>query len=69
VLRTPDPDDGRRAQLTVTVRGQSLMRDGEAVFNELRAEWESLVGTDRIADVQDALQRLLGSESPGRNWE
>lgn len=64
VRRSPDPGDGRRARLVVTDRGHSLMRDGEAVFDELRAQWESLVGGDRIADVQDALQRLLGTDAP-----
>jgi hypothetical protein len=38
------------------------MREGEAVFDEFRAQWESLVGRDRIADLQDALWRLLGSD-------
>ena len=61
VVRRPDPVDGRRAQLQVTDRGRALMHEGEAVFDELRARWESLVGADRIADVQDALQRLLGT--------
>jgi hypothetical protein len=30
------------------------------VFDELRAQWESQVGRDRISDLQDALLRLLG---------
>jgi DNA-binding MarR family transcriptional regulator len=63
VLRTPDPGDGRRARLQVTDRGHALMHDGEAVFDELRAHWESLVGTDRIADLHDALLRLLGTDA------
>lgn len=62
VLSGPDPADRRRTRLTVTDRGRSLMHDGEAVFDELRGNWESLVGTDRIADIQDALQRLLGTD-------
>jgi DNA-binding MarR family transcriptional regulator len=65
VLRNPDPGDRRRARLTVTDRGHSLMREGEAVFDELRAEWESLVGRDRIADLQGALLRLLGTDAAG----
>ena len=44
----------------MTDRGHSLMRAGEAVFDELRAQWESQVGRDRISDLQDALLRLLG---------
>lgn len=62
ILRSPDPGDGRRARLLVTDRGHSLMREGEAVFDELRGQWESLVGRDRIADVQDALVHLLGTD-------
>jgi len=60
VLRSPGPGDPRRARLTVTDRGHSLMRAGEAVFDELRAQWEAQVGRDRISDLQDALLRLLG---------
>ena len=62
VLRTADPGDRRSAHLTVTDRGHSLMREGEAVFDELRAEWESLVGAERIAEVQDALLGLVGTD-------
>jgi hypothetical protein len=36
------------------------MREGEAVFDELRAQWESQVGRDRISDLQDTLLRLIG---------
>jgi len=62
VLRSPGPGDPRRARLTVTDRGHSLMREGETVFDELRTEWESQVGRDRISDLQDALLRLLGPD-------
>ena len=62
VLRSPGPGDPRRARLTVTDRGHSLMREGETVFDELRTEWESQVGRDRISDLQDALLRLLSPD-------
>jgi DNA-binding MarR family transcriptional regulator len=62
VLRSPGPGDPRRARLAVTDRGHSLMRAGEAVFDELRAQWEAQVGRDRISDLQDALLRLLGND-------
>jgi hypothetical protein len=38
------------------------MREGEAVFDELRAQWESQVGRDRISDLQDTLLRLIGPD-------
>jgi DNA-binding MarR family transcriptional regulator len=62
VFRGPDPSDGRRALLRVTDRGHELMGEGEAVFDELLAHWESLVGSDRIADLQEVLLRLLDSD-------
>lgn len=65
VERSRDPRDGRRARLTVTDRGYALMRDGEAVFDELREEWESLVGRERVADLQNALARLLDTDQRG----
>jgi DNA-binding MarR family transcriptional regulator len=65
VERSRDPRDGRRARLTVTDRGYALMRDGEAVFDELREQWESLVGPERVADLQNALARLLGTDQRG----
>ena len=59
VRRALDVDDRRRSQLTVTDRGLALMSEGEAVFDELRAQWESLIGRERVANVQTALERLL----------
>jgi DNA-binding MarR family transcriptional regulator len=65
VERSRDPRDGRRARLTVTDRGYALMRDGEAVFDELREQWESLVGPERGADLQKALARHHGPDQRG----
>ncbi len=67
VTSSPDPADGRRTLLTVTARGYALMNEGEAVFDELRGQWESLVGADRVAAVEDALSRLIGTGSD-RPW-
>ncbi|MHA7984352.1 MarR family winged helix-turn-helix transcriptional regulator [Rathayibacter sp. CAU 1779] len=63
VLRRRIPGEGRSIRLTVTDRGRSLMRDGEAVFDDLRTEWESLVGAGRVADVELSLQRLLAGDA------
>ena len=66
VLRGHVPGEGRSTRLTVTDRGHSLMREGEAVFDDLRAEWESLVGAGRVADLQQSLQRLLDGDRRAR---
>ena len=65
VAREPDPDDGRRVRLHVTERGLAMRREGEAIFDEMRGQWEKQVGADTLRRVEDALRRLLGG-GPGR---
>lgn len=60
VERAPDPRDGRRLRLTITDRGAELMSTGEAVFAELRVQWEDQVGVGRIAEVEEAVRALVG---------
>ena len=70
VVRNPDPGNVRLTLLAVTDRGRALMCEGEAVFDELRTEWESQVGSDRIDDLQEALIRLQGSDATAlHGWE
>ncbi len=40
VVREPDKSDGRRMRLRVTKRGLAMMREGEGIFDDLRAQWE-----------------------------
>lgn len=63
VERMADPRDGRRLRLTITTRGTDLMRTGEAVFADLRSQWERQVGTTRIAEFEDALRTLVGDDA------
>lgn len=70
VVREPDPRDGRRLSLHVTERGFAMLREGEAIFDELREQWESQVGAESVAEVERALRQLVGAEpvrpeSPG----
>jgi DNA-binding MarR family transcriptional regulator len=60
IERRPDPTDGRRLRLTITERGEELMQAGDAVFAELRADWEAQVGRVRIAEAEEALRALVG---------
>ncbi len=60
IERAPDPRDGRRLRLTITDRGAELMRTGDAVFAELRSQWEEQVGAGRVAEIEDALRALIG---------
>lgn len=70
VLREADPMDKRRMRIRVTDRGLALLRTGEALFDEMRAQWEAEAGADTIAALEEALRRLVGDsairlDSPG----
>lgn len=63
VIREADPADGRRMRLRVTDRGHAMLREGEAVFDDLREEWEREVGASRVAGLEETLGRLVGSDA------
>jgi DNA-binding MarR family transcriptional regulator len=72
VAREPDPADGRRTRLHVTDHGRSLLREGEAVFGDLRAQWEQQAGAASVAALEDTLRQFVGDDairidSPG--WD
>lgn len=60
VARGGDPDDARRKRLQVTARGVDLMRQGEAIFDELRADWERQLGARQLAALEAQLTTLVG---------
>jgi DNA-binding MarR family transcriptional regulator len=63
VLREPDPADKRRMRIRVTDHGLALLRTGEALFDDIRAQWEADVGADTIAAVERALRVLVGDNT------
>ncbi len=70
VVREPDPDDRRRMRLQVTDHGLAMLREGEAIFDEMRRSWEEQVGADVLREVERALRALVGDrtvrlDSPG----
>lgn len=62
LAREADPADARRARLRVTDRGLAMLREGDAVFEELRARWAQRVGTQRLDEVEATLTELVGAE-------
>lgn len=61
VSREPDAHDRRQVRVRVTARGRALMREGEEIFDELRAQWEEQVGVAQIAELEASLRTLVGS--------
>ncbi|MET1071236.1 MAG: MarR family winged helix-turn-helix transcriptional regulator [Umezawaea sp.] len=65
VSRDPDPADARRKRLQVTPLGFEVLRTGEAIFDELRRQWERQIGPAQLAGLEEHLTALVG-ESPIR---
>src|SRR4051794_36596149 len=60
VAREPDSTDKRRMRLQVTAHGHAMLREGEAVFDEMRTQWEQQVGADHVSTLEAALRQLVG---------
>ena len=59
VGRDMDTQDGRRKRVQLTPRGFEVLRTGERIFNELRAQWAEQIGGDRLAMVESVLTERL----------
>jgi DNA-binding MarR family transcriptional regulator len=70
IARETDPDDARRKRIQVTALGAEVMRTGEAIFNDLRGQWEQKLGQPELARLEEQLTQLVGDapirlEAPG----
>ncbi len=65
VARDADPLDARRKRLQVTPLGFEVLREGEAIFEELRLRWERQIGSARLEGLEKDLAALIG-DSPVR---
>jgi len=63
VTAEDDPDDARRRRLKVSDFGHRMMRDGEAIFNELRQTWADRIGHDELARLEERLTTFVGDET------
>jgi DNA-binding MarR family transcriptional regulator len=70
VARGADPLDARRKRLQVTALGFDVMREGEAIFDELRDRWKQKIGAEHLERLESDLAALVGAstvrvDSPG----
>src|ERR1022692_2242611 len=60
VERDADPRDARRKRLQVTALGFEVLRQGEAIFDELRDQWEQQIGPAELENLETHLAALAG---------
>ena len=63
VIREADSLDARRKHLQVTELGFEVLRQGEAIFEELRHHWEQQIGVVQLENIETALKALVGTFS------
>lgn len=52
--------EARRKRLQVTPRGFEMLRQGEAIFEELRHRWEQQIGAADLEKLEALLRTLVG---------
>ena len=66
VERTPDPTDARARLVRVADRGAAAVPVGAAVIAEIEAEWTAHIGTQRMTQLRQTLNRLRDITDPYR---
>jgi DNA-binding MarR family transcriptional regulator len=61
VARDTDPLDARRKRLQVTALGFEVLRQGEAIFDELRVKWAQQIGAAELETFETQLAALVGA--------
>ena len=62
VTRDTDPRHARRMRLQVTPLGFEVLRQGEAIFDELRDQWERQIGSAELESIETHLAALVGDQ-------
>ena len=62
VARETDPLDARRKRLQVTARGLDMLRQGEAIFDELRDRWAEQIGLAELETFETQLAAMVGAQ-------
>ena len=63
VTTATSPADARRKHIRLTEHGLALMREGAAIFDEVRARWEERLGAEDLAKLETQLAQFVG-DSP-----
>lgn len=62
VTRDIDPRHARRMRLQVTPLGFEVLRQGEAIFDKLRDQWERQIGPAQLESLETHLAALVGDQ-------
>jgi DNA-binding MarR family transcriptional regulator len=58
IERRPDPADRRAALVVITDRGREQIAAARRLIAQIEREWESAIGSERMAALREALEAL-----------
>ncbi|GIF75442.1 MarR family winged helix-turn-helix transcriptional regulator [Asanoa siamensis] len=61
--RASDPADARRKLVRLTDRGHAVLTRSAQIFDELRAEWATRIGPERLRALEADLVTVTGAEA------
>lgn len=64
--RAVDTADARRKLVRLTPHGYDALARSAAIFDELRAEWATALGSERVRDMEAALRTVVPAETAYR---
>jgi DNA-binding MarR family transcriptional regulator len=59
VAKKDDPDDGRARKIMLTAKGKKMVQDSMESYRELEAEYEALIGRERLTLFQEIAADLV----------
>lgn len=59
ITKQEDPEDGRAKKIALTARGKQLIQDSMNAYDELEAEYEALVGAEKLAQLKAIAAELV----------
>jgi DNA-binding MarR family transcriptional regulator len=60
--RGPDPADARRKVVLLTGRAVDALQRSARIFDDLRARWASVIGAERLNELEDDLRQVTPPE-------
>jgi DNA-binding MarR family transcriptional regulator len=58
VMKKDDPSDGRARKIKLTAKGKKLVQDSMESYGELEAEYEALIGREKLDLFQEIAAEL-----------
>lgn len=59
ITKKDDPSDGRARKIKLTTKGKKLIQDSMEAYEELEAEYEALIGLEKLQILKEIVSELV----------